>query len=68
MCRHPVEPILRNRTSSGGIPLWAVGDPVHLSADAHREIAEALLEGDSDLESKAGTTNSSATVALGPRQ
>jgi hypothetical protein len=61
---YAVEPILRNRTTSGGILLWAIGDPVHLAADAYREMAEALLEGNSDLESEAGSTNSSATVAL----
>jgi hypothetical protein len=58
---YAVEPILRIRTTSGGIPLWAVGDPAHLAADAYREMAEALLDGDRDLES----ANSSATVASG---
>ncbi len=60
---HAVEPILRNRTTNSGNPLWAPGDPVHLALDAYREMAEALLDGESDLESEAGSANSSITSA-----
>ncbi len=38
-----VEPILRNRVTSGGIPLWTVWDPVHLVDEAYKEMADAIL-------------------------
>jgi hypothetical protein len=60
---HPAETILRNRTTSSGIPLWTLGDPVHLAPEAYREIAEALLEGESDMESEAGSVNTSGSSA-----
>jgi hypothetical protein len=65
---HPVEPILRNRTTNSGIPLWAPGDLVHLATDAYREMAEALLEGESDLESEAGSANTSVSSASKPKR
>jgi hypothetical protein len=40
----PAEPILRNRTTREGIPLWSDWDPVHLVPTAYRELAEAVLE------------------------
>ncbi len=39
----PVEPVLRNRVTHGGIPLWTVWDPVHLVDEAYKEMAEAIL-------------------------
>jgi hypothetical protein len=38
-----VEPILRNRVTSGGIPLWTVWDPVHLVDEAYKEMADVIL-------------------------
>jgi hypothetical protein len=38
-----VEPVLRNRVTNGGIPLWTVWDPVHLVDEAYKEMAEAIL-------------------------
>jgi hypothetical protein len=46
----PVEPILRNRVTTGGIPLWTMWDPVHLVDEAYREMAEAILMPDSGNE------------------
>jgi hypothetical protein len=60
---HPAETILRNRTTISGIPLWAPGDPVHLATEAYKEAAEALLEGESDLESEAGSADTSVSSA-----
>jgi hypothetical protein len=34
----PVEPVLRNRVTNCGIPLWTVWDPVHLVDDAYKEM------------------------------
>jgi hypothetical protein len=39
----PVEPVLRNRVTHGGIPLWTVWDPVHLVDEAYKEMADAIL-------------------------
>jgi hypothetical protein len=44
----PVEPILGNRMTRSGIPLWASHDLVHLRPEAYPELADALLEGDPD--------------------
>jgi hypothetical protein len=47
----PVEPILRNRVTRTGIPLWSMWDPVHLAEEAYGELAYAILdacEGDGD--------------------
>jgi hypothetical protein len=46
----PVEPILRNRVTRTGIPLWSTWDPVHLVEEAYEELAYAILsacDGDS---------------------
>jgi hypothetical protein len=46
----PVEPILRNRVTRSGIPLWSTWDPVHLVGEAYEELAYAILsasDGDS---------------------
>jgi hypothetical protein len=39
----PVELVLRNRLTHGGIPLWTMWDPVHLVEEAYQEMAEAIL-------------------------
>ncbi len=39
----PVEPILRNRVTRTGIPLWSTWDPVHLVEEAYEELAYAIL-------------------------
>ncbi len=46
----PVDPILRNRVTRSGIPLWSTWDPVHLVGEAYEELAYAVLtasDGDS---------------------
>jgi hypothetical protein len=65
---HPAETILRNRTTSSGIPLWAPGDPVHLAPEAYREMAEVLLEGDSDMVSEAGSASTAESTASGQKR
>jgi hypothetical protein len=47
----PVEPILRNRVTRTGIPLWSMWDPVHLADEAYGELSYAILnacDGDGD--------------------
>jgi hypothetical protein len=39
----PVEPVLRNRQTHSGIPLWTTWDPVHLVVEAYQEMADAIL-------------------------
>jgi hypothetical protein len=39
----PAEPILRNRTTREGIPLWSNWDLVHLAPEAYWELADAVL-------------------------
>jgi hypothetical protein len=39
----PVEPVLRNRLTHGGIPLWTMWDQVHRVDEAYQEMAEAIL-------------------------
>jgi hypothetical protein len=39
----PIEPILRNRVTRSGIPLWSTWDPVHLVEEAYEELAYAIL-------------------------
>lgn len=41
---------------------------MHLAADAYKEMAEALLEVDSDKESEARSDNLSATLASGHKR
>jgi hypothetical protein len=58
----PVEPILRNRVTRSGIPLWSTWDPVHLVAEAYEEMAYAILNaGDDD----AGGGSDSASCSSG---
>ncbi len=40
----PVEPILGKRTTSGGASIWAEGDHVHLSREAYKDAANAIVE------------------------
>jgi hypothetical protein len=40
----PVEPILGKRVTSTGASIWSDGDPVHLSREAYRDAASAILE------------------------
>jgi hypothetical protein len=61
----PPEPILRNRTTREGIPLWSNWDPVHLAPEAYRELAEAVLTAGiaetSDTGSEAASSTSCAS-------
>jgi hypothetical protein len=38
----PAEPILRNRMTREGIPLWSPWDLVHLAPEAYQELADAV--------------------------
>ncbi len=58
----PAEPILRNRTTREGIPLWSNWDPVHLAPEAYRELAEAVLV-TSTADTSDDTASESASVA-----
>jgi hypothetical protein len=40
----PVEPILGKRTTSSGASIWAEGDNVHLSREAYKDAANAIVE------------------------
>ncbi len=40
----PIEPILGKRTTSGGASIWAEGDHVHLSREAYKDTANAIVE------------------------
>jgi hypothetical protein len=40
----PVEPILGKRTTSCGASIWAEGDHVHMSREAYRDAANAIVE------------------------
>jgi hypothetical protein len=42
----PVELSLRNRITQSRIPLWADGNPMHLTCDADKELAKAILDGE----------------------
>jgi hypothetical protein len=57
----PAEPILRNRTTREGIPLWSNWDPVHLAPAAYRELAEAVLV-TSTADTSDDTASESASV------
>jgi hypothetical protein len=57
----PAEPILRNRTTREGIPLWSNWDPVHLAPAAYRELAEAVLV-TSTADNSDDTASESASV------
>ncbi len=41
---NPTEPLLRNRTTSGGTPLCAHQDRVHLSTDGYMELVAMLVK------------------------
>ncbi len=42
----PVDPVLRNRLTRSGIPLWTTWYPVYLVHDAYQEMADAILSPD----------------------
>jgi hypothetical protein len=56
----PVEPILRNRVTRSGIPLWSTWDPVHLVEEAYEELAYAILNA-RDGDSGDGSDNASCS-------
>jgi hypothetical protein len=58
---HPTEPLLRNRLTSDGISIWCPGDPVHLSQEAYRDLAHALIEVHDDDQDDAGSVSSRLT-------
>jgi hypothetical protein len=66
----PVEPVLRNRLTHGGIPLWTMWDPVHLVDEAYQEMAEGiLLPGIEDTDpTEHGSTLSSESVMGGHKR
>jgi hypothetical protein len=41
---NPMEPLLRNCTTSSRDPLWTVGDGVHMTWEAYRDVADATGE------------------------
>jgi hypothetical protein len=60
----PAEPILRNRTTPEGVPLWSNWDPVHLAPEAYRELADAVLTaGDADTSDTGSEAASSTSCA-----
>ncbi len=60
----PAEPILRNRTTREGIPLWSNWDPVHLAPEAYRELAETVVAvGGVDMSDTGSKTASTASCA-----
>jgi hypothetical protein len=60
----PAEPILRNRTTREGVPLWSDWDPVHLAPEAYRELADTVLSaGDADTSDTGSEAASSASCA-----
>jgi hypothetical protein len=58
---HPTEPLLRNRLMSDGLSIWCPGDPVHLSQEAYRDLAHALIEVHDDDQEDAGSVSSRLT-------
>jgi hypothetical protein len=60
----PAEPIVWNRTTRGGIPLWFHWDPVHLVQEAYQKLADAVVTAgstdESDTASESVSTTSSA--------
>jgi hypothetical protein len=50
------DPSLTNRKYSGGAPLWAMGNPIHLTPAAYWDLATAILEAGVDADD--GTANS----------
>jgi hypothetical protein len=61
----PAEPILWNRMTRGGIPLWFHWDPVHLVPEAYQKLADTVVTagsmGESDSASESASTTSSAS-------
>jgi hypothetical protein len=59
---HPTEPLLRNRLTSDGISIWCHRDPVHLSQEAYRDLANAVIEMHCDDNDDTGSTSDAGTV------
>jgi hypothetical protein len=61
----PAEPILRNRRTRGGIPLWSNWDPVHLAPEAYQELADAVVTagGADETDSASETAITASTVS-----
>jgi hypothetical protein len=60
----PAEPILSNRTTRQGVPLWFNWDPVHLAPEAYKELADtALSAGDAETSDTGSEAASSASCA-----
>ncbi len=55
---HPTEPLLQNRLTSDGISIWCHGDPVHLSQEAYRDLAHALIKVHDDDQDDTGSVTS----------
>ncbi len=55
---HPTEQLLRNRLTSDGVSIWCHRDPVHLSHEAHRDLAHALIEVHDDDKDDTGSVSS----------
>jgi hypothetical protein len=58
---HPTEPLLRNRLTSYGLSIWCPGDPIHLSQEAYRDLAHALVEVHDDNQEDAGSVSTRLT-------
>jgi hypothetical protein len=61
---HPTEPLLRNRLTSDGLSIWCPGDPVHLSQEAYRDLAHALIEVHDDSQEDTGSVSSRLTEVV----
>jgi hypothetical protein len=54
----PVDPVLRNRLTRSGIPLWTPWDPVHLVHEAYQEMADIITAPDNS----SGDDSESASI------
>jgi hypothetical protein len=65
----PAEPVLRNRTTREGVPLWSNWDPVHLAPEAYKELADYVLTAGEPDTSEAGSESASSVsnVSFGKR-
>ncbi len=66
----PVDPVLRNRQTRSGIPLWTTWDLAHLVHEAYQEMADSILSPDNasveDIE--AASTPSSESADTGHKR
>jgi hypothetical protein len=58
---HPTEPLLRNCLTSDGISIWCHRDPVHLSQEAYRDLANAVIEVHGDDKDDTGSVSSKSS-------